>query len=72
MGSGGKTPPFLASALDGNEGSASRPARLTPGTHCIGRWVGPKAGLNAMEKREILPFPEIERRPADRPVALPT
>jgi hypothetical protein len=33
---------------------AALPLRETaPTTHCIGGWAGPKAGQNAMEKREI-------------------
>jgi hypothetical protein len=49
---------FLPSALDGGEWSASRPGRFTageraPGTHWIGGWVGPRAGLNDVEKRKI-------------------
>jgi hypothetical protein len=41
----------LTSALDGGEWSASRPDRFTPkervpGTHRIGGWVGPRAGLD--------------------------
>jgi hypothetical protein len=44
---------FLASALVGGEWSASRPGRFTPGerapgTHWIGEWVGPRAGLGAV------------------------
>jgi hypothetical protein len=47
-------PPFLTSALDGAEWSASRRGRLTPrkialGTHCIEGWVGARAGLDAVE-----------------------
>jgi hypothetical protein len=43
---------FLTSALAGGEWSASRPGRSTsgekaPGTHWIGGWVGPRAGLDA-------------------------
>jgi hypothetical protein len=58
MGSGGVAPPFLTSALDGGEWSASRPARFTPGerapgTHWITDWVGPRAGLDTAKKREI-------------------
>jgi hypothetical protein len=54
MGSGGIAPPFLTSALDGGEWSASRlghfiPGERAPGTHCIGGWVGPRAGLYAVE-----------------------
>jgi hypothetical protein len=46
----------------GGEWSASRPGRFTsergPGTHWIGGWVGPRAGLDAVEKRKILPCRE--------------
>jgi hypothetical protein len=46
---------FLISALVGGEWSASRPGRFTPGerapgTHWIGGWVGPRAGLDDLEK----------------------
>ena len=38
------------SALEGGEGSASRPGRTLPpgrpGTHCTGGWVGLRAGLD--------------------------
>jgi hypothetical protein len=50
---------FLTSALDGGEWSASRPGRVlppgkrTPGTHWIGGWVGPRAGLDAGARRKI-------------------
>jgi hypothetical protein len=52
--SGGITPPFLTSALDGGEWSLSCPCLFTPGerasgTHRIGGWVGPRAGIAAME-----------------------
>jgi hypothetical protein len=58
---------FLTPALDGGELSASRPGRFTPdegapGTHCIGGWVGPRADLDAVEYRRVLPLPGIERR----------
>jgi hypothetical protein len=51
------------------EWSASRPGRFTPGeiapdTHWIGRWVGPRACLDAMEERKILPLPGIEPQPS--------
>jgi hypothetical protein len=45
---------LLTSALEGGEWSASRPGRglppgkEPPGTHCIGGWVGPRAGLDAV------------------------
>jgi hypothetical protein len=46
---------FLTSALVRGEWSASRPVRFTfrksaPGTHWTGRWVGPRAGLEDVEK----------------------
>jgi hypothetical protein len=46
---------FLASALVAGEWSPSRPGRFTskeraPGTRWIGRWVGPRASLDYMEK----------------------
>jgi hypothetical protein len=59
-GSGGIAPPFLTLALDGHEWSSLRPGRFTPGTHWIGDWVSPGAGLDRLdvvEKRKILPLP---------------
>jgi hypothetical protein len=41
---------FLTMALVGGEWSASRPGRFTPGTHWIGGWVGPRAGLDNVKK----------------------
>jgi len=46
----------LTSALDGGECSVPRPSRFTsreraPGTHLIGGWVGPRAVLDAVLKR---------------------
>jgi hypothetical protein len=51
---------FLTSALVGGEWLASRPGRFTPGerdpgTHWAGGWVGPRAGLDDVEKRKISP-----------------
>jgi hypothetical protein len=56
---------FLTSTLVGAEQSASRPGRFTPGerapgTHWIGSWVGPRAGLDDVEARIILPLLELE------------
>jgi hypothetical protein len=56
---------MYSSALDGDEWSASRPGRFTPierasGTHWIGGWVGPRTGLDDVERRKILPLPELE------------
>jgi hypothetical protein len=41
---------ILTSALVGGEWLASRPGRFTPGTHWIGCRVGPRAGLDDVEK----------------------
>ena len=43
----------LISALDGGGGQRHAPAALPrewPGTHCIGGWVGPRAGLEGCRK----------------------
>jgi hypothetical protein len=64
-------PPFLTSALDGDEWSASRPefftnGEIAPGTHWIkGLDVGPRAGLDAVEKSSYAG----NRTRADQPVA---
>jgi hypothetical protein len=63
---------FFASALVRCEWSASRPGRFTPGvgaagTQCIGDWVGPRAGLDDVEKRKFLTLPVLELRPLGRP-----
>jgi hypothetical protein len=59
---------FLTSALTGGEWSVSRPGRFTSGeitfgTHWIGGWVGPRAGLDDVEKRKFLTLPGRELRP---------
>jgi hypothetical protein len=63
---------FLTSALFGGEWSASRPSRFTPGkrasgTHWLGDWVGPRAGIDDVEKRKCLTLPGLELRPLGRP-----
>jgi hypothetical protein len=61
---------FLTSALVGGEWSASRPGRFTPGTHWIGGWVDPRAGLEDVEKRKFLTLSGLELRPLDRPARI--
>jgi hypothetical protein len=59
---------FSISALDGCEWSASRPEERTPGIHCTGGWMGPRAGLNTEDRGKIiLPLPGIEPRSPGRP-----
>jgi hypothetical protein len=54
-----KTYTFYTSALNGNEWLTASAGRFIPptgeralGTHCIGSWVGPRAGLEALEKKK--------------------
>jgi hypothetical protein len=63
---------FLTSALVGGEWSTSRPGRSTPeerapGTHCIGGWVGPGAGLDDVEKKKFLTLSGLELQRFGRP-----
>jgi hypothetical protein len=53
---------FLVSALAGGEWWASRPGRFTSGekdqgAHWMGGWVGPRAGLDNMERTKFLTPP---------------
>jgi hypothetical protein len=52
---------FFTSALFAGEWSASRPCRFTPGetapgTHWIRGWVGPRTGMDDVEKKNSLPY----------------
>jgi hypothetical protein len=73
MGSGCVHPCFLdLTTLTGGEWSASRPGHFTPeerlsGTNWLGGWVGPRAGLDAMERRKFLTLPGLDLRPLARP-----
>jgi hypothetical protein len=63
---------FLTSTLVEGEWSLSRPCRFTPGertfgTHWIGGWVGPRAGLKDVEKRKFLTLPGLKLRALGRP-----
>jgi hypothetical protein len=62
---------FLTSALVAGEWSVSRMGRFTPGesapgTHWIGGWVDPSAGLDDVEKRKLLTLPGLELRSLGR------
>jgi hypothetical protein len=64
---------FFTTALVGGEWSVSRFGRFThgenvPGTHCIGDWVDPRAGLEDVEKRKFFTLLGLELRPLGRPV----
>ena len=59
------------------EWSALRPSSYThretaPGTHWTVSWVGPRAGLDAMDRRYVLPLPGIEPLIFGRPVRRPS
>jgi hypothetical protein len=61
--------PFLTSALVGSEWFAPRPGQFipkesVPGSHWIGRWVGLRLGMNAVEKRRNLSLTRIEPWPS--------
>jgi hypothetical protein len=63
---------FLTSALDGGEWLDSSPGHFNPGerfhgTHCIGGWVDPTAGVEAVDKRKI-PVPAGNRTPTLHPI----
>jgi hypothetical protein len=58
---------FLTSALFRGEWSVSLPGRFTPCTHWIGGCVGPRAGLDDVEKRKFLTLPGLELQPRVRP-----
>jgi len=59
---------FLNSALDGGEFSASCtghfiPRETAPVTHWVVSWVGPRAGVDAVEKeKRSLPLSTFEPR----------
>jgi hypothetical protein len=63
---------LLASVLVEGERSDSRSGSFTPeeratGAHGIGDWVGPRAGLDIVEKRKFLTLPRLELRSLGRP-----
>jgi hypothetical protein len=63
---------FLTSALIGGEWPGSHPDFFTPrerapGIYWIGGWVGPTAGLDDVEERELLTLPGLELRTLSHP-----
>jgi hypothetical protein len=66
---------FTTTALDEGEWSASRPGRAftpgerTPGTHCTGGWVGPRADLDTEDRGKNF-CPHRKSNP-NRPVVQP-
>jgi hypothetical protein len=44
---------------------------LAPGIHWVGGWIGPRAGLEAVEKRKIF-SPTGNQTPVFQAVAIPT
>jgi hypothetical protein len=58
---------FLTSALVGGEWPASPPAERAPGNHWVGGWVGPRTGLDDVEKRKFLTLPGLDLRTLGRP-----
>jgi hypothetical protein len=59
-GSAGTAAPFFTSSVNGAEWSASHPSHFVPGTHCIGEWVGPRAGVYTGEEVNFLTLLGIE------------
>jgi hypothetical protein len=62
-------PPFLISALDGSEWSASGPCSFTPGerapdTHWIGGWLGPRIWPGRCGGKKNRALPGIEPGPS--------
>jgi hypothetical protein len=61
---------FLTLTLFGEELSASWPCQFTHSIDWSGGWVGPRTGLNRMEKRKISLLPECNLWPsATKPTA---
>jgi hypothetical protein len=63
---------LLTSTTAGGKWSAPLPGPFTPkerapGTHWIGGWVDPRAGLDDVDKRTFLTIPGLELRPLGRP-----
>jgi hypothetical protein len=44
------------------------PREIASGTHWLRRYVGPRTGMDDMERRKILPLQGLEVQPLGRPV----
>jgi hypothetical protein len=60
---------FLTSVLAGGDWSASRSGRFTseeraPGSHWIGGWVDPRAGLDDLENENSYPHRDLNPSPS--------
>jgi len=44
---------FMASVLEGDEWSASRPHLFNPGSHSVGGWLGPRTDVDFYKKRKM-------------------
>ena len=54
------TAPFIPSALDSGESSASQPSCFTPGLYWTENWIGPMASLDDLETSNIsCPYREL-------------
>jgi hypothetical protein len=65
---------FFTWALVGGKWSASSPGHFTQeekalSTHWLGVLVGPRAGLDDVDKRKFFTLPGIEIRPLGRPAS---
>jgi hypothetical protein len=58
---------WLLNVLQTSRPGCFTPGGSAPGTHCIGGWVGPKAGMDDMETLNFLSLPELELRLLGRP-----
>jgi hypothetical protein len=66
-GGGYVEPGILTLLLVGGERSTSRPDLFTYSTLLIQSWVGPRAGLDDVVKKKILPLQGLELRYLGRP-----
>jgi hypothetical protein len=63
-------PSFLTPAVDGGGWLVSILSRFiiterSPGTHRVGKRLGPNTGLDVVENRNVLTLPEVEKRPSN-------